>query len=180
MSETWQAPAEPARFVFVTRDSAVEVDDSVVRSTTAWTFWVFGWCLAVGGVAFVLPAYLWSTLEVATFVAGLVGAAAIAVSVLAAAAGRVIEEDDSRHRSRARELTQRFGRDAAELILAGEPWQGASREMMIEALGEPEHEEKDPESGRIRLAYRSLAADRFELTVELDQGGTVVDWQRAG
>jgi hypothetical protein len=141
--------------------------------------WVLGWCLGVGSLAFVTPAYLLGGARAASWAAVIVTAASLIVALLAAAADRAVQVDDARYQERLRALSRRFGRENAALIIAAEPWQGATEEMIREALGEPDDVSQDPESGRVRLAFRPRGQERFELTIDLADG-VVIDWQHAG
>lgn len=63
------------------------------RMGMGWPLWVFGWALLVGGVLFVLPAYLVLGVEAALWSGGVVGGISLLLTWLAGEAGRALNAD---------------------------------------------------------------------------------------
>lgn len=74
-------------------------------------------------------------------------------------------------------LRARFGDDAANGIIGGRYWQGATMEMMRESLGAPAdiREKVYKAKTKTTLCYRPIDARRYELKVHFEDG-IVVGW----
>jgi hypothetical protein len=95
-------------------------------------------------------------------------AAAKAESQALAAAARAARQD---------ELARRFGAEAAQRIVAGQYWAGATSEMLLEALGTPTHirERVLKTKTKQTYCYFPTGIDRFRLRIHLEDG-CVVGW----
>ncbi len=91
-----------------------------------------------------------------------------------------IQEAEERA-ARLADLTDRFGEKDAQRIIDGTIWQGQTREMLIEALGEPDEIDEKVTSKKTRhvFKYDAIAKNRFRLRVTLEND--VVDgWEDKG
>lgn len=76
-------------------------------------------------------------------------------------------------------LVKRFGEENARRITAGEVWQGQTAEMLVEALGQPLDIEERVLKKKTKhvYKYRRIAANRYALKVDLEDG-VVVGWDQ--
>ena len=89
-------------------------------------------------------------------------------------------ETDTRFSLYIQGLIDRFGEEKARLLVVGDPWQGASEEMISIMLGSPEdvatrvHKHVTAETWK----YQAIAKNRYALRVEFENG-LCVGWQTA-
>jgi hypothetical protein len=79
---------------------------------------------------------------------------------------------------RAQELASQFGPDAAQRILNNEIWQGMTRKMLLEAMGEPADVDQNILKSKKKETwkYGHEGANRFKLQVLLEND-VVVGWK---
>lgn len=77
-------------------------------------------------------------------------------------------------------LLSRFGADAANLILAGDPWQGATKEMVQEMLGPPADIATDVFKTRTSETWKyvQIAKNRYVAKIKFENG-VCVGWEIA-
>jgi len=99
-----------------------------------------------------------------------------------AARARVLDEWRQRTAEQAayvERLVQRFGDEAARSIVAKEPWQGATAEMIREMFGEPEnvstkvYKTKTAETWK----YERIGPNAYALRVKIENG-VCVGWTK--
>lgn len=80
----------------------------------------------------------------------------------------------------AQELVARFGKESAGLILAGDPWQGATQEMIQEMLGPPHDTSKRVYKTKTSETwkYGEIAKNRYRSKIEFENG-VCVGWEIA-
>ena len=90
------------------------------------------------------------------------------------------EENESVARKvrRLRELVPRFGMEAADYILGEKLFQGMTKEMLLEAWGEPNHVDEEVSGAKIRQTwkYDQFGVNRYRDRVSLENN-VVVMWK---
>jgi hypothetical protein len=86
-------------------------------------------------------------------------------------------EEADRRRQRREQLVARFGVEAADMILAGKLWVGATSEMVVAALGPPDATSERVFKTKTRRIhkYRPLGRGKFGLKVTLEDS-VVIGW----
>jgi hypothetical protein len=77
-------------------------------------------------------------------------------------------------------LVSRFGIDAANLILAGDPWQGATKDMIQEMLGPPADVSTDVFKTRTSETWKyvQIAKNRYKARIKFEND-VCVGWEIA-
>jgi hypothetical protein len=80
--------------------------------------------------------------------------------------------------ARVRELTSQFGPEAAQRILNHEYWQGMTKKMLLEAMGEPADQDENILRSKTKETwkYGQEGVNRFKLRVFLEND-VVVGWK---
>lgn len=101
--------------------------------------------------------------------------AALAICVALVVAGALVSA--ASRKARLAELTARFGAEAAHAIIAGQYWQGATREMMYEVFGRPVEVKQSVMKTKTREThcYRPTGKNRYALRLHYENG-VLVGW----
>ncbi|MDC3979800.1 hypothetical protein [Polyangium jinanense] len=93
----------------------------------------------------------------------------------------IAQREAEQKAARLEDLISRFGERDATRIIDGTIWQGATREMVIEALGEPLDIDERVTAKQTRhiFKYHQLGKNRYGLRVTLEDD-LVVGWETKG
>lgn len=85
---------------------------------------------------------------------------------------------EAERQARREALSKRFDEHTAMMIMIGDPWEGATREMICEACGYPDEVEERVMKSKTRhvLKYRAESGRKIRLRVVLEDG-IVVGWE---
>ncbi|MBK9002199.1 MAG: hypothetical protein IPM35_41295 [Myxococcales bacterium] len=130
--------------------------------------------LAIGAAVSFAAAHIQVLVIAAVVGVGIVGIAAIALAARDASLRAQQAEPEEQRRQG---LVARFAEEIAAKIVAGQVWEGATHEMVVEALGPPVEVKERVLKTKIKttLCYDPISSNRYRFKVELDDG-VVVKW----
>jgi len=90
----------------------------------------------------------------------------------------LLEREEEERARREEELTSRFGLEYAQRIMSGELFQGMTKEMLLEAWGEPDDREEELVRSTIKQTwkYNQVGVNRYKDRVYLESD-VVVGWK---